>query len=620
MVAKNNFKAKKSFDKSRISNIPTSKPERVNSKNARIEDGTFIFSQEVTLSELAAAIGKTPSEIIKFLFMQGKMVTINSTLDEDTVGTICLQYDLDYRKEKVILEQHFEEIDIVDDPKDLVERAPVVTIMGHVDHGKTTLLDAIRDSRVVEGEFGGITQQIGAYQVEVNGKKITFLDTPGHAAFTAMRARGAKITDIVVIVVAADDGVMPQTKEAIDHAKAANVPIIVAINKIDKVGADPDKIMSAMTDLGLLPEEWGGNVIYKQISALKKIGISELLETILVVAEMQELKANPKRLASGNVIEGRLDKNKGPMATVLVANGTLKTGDTIVAGTMFGRVRQMRNDLGQLVKEALPATPVEIMGLEAVPTAGDPFMIFASDKQAREIADKRLIEKVQADRRENASVTLDDLYDQIQEGNLKNINIIIKTDTQGSAEAIKGSLQKLQMEDVRVNVIRATAGGITESDVLLASASNAIIYGFNVRPDSNVRRAAEENKVDIRLHNVIYAIFEEIEQAMKGMLKPIYKEVITGQAEVRKLFKVSKLGTIAGSYVTEGSIKRDCGVRLIRDGIVVFEGKLLSLKREQNDAKEVNKGFECGMMIENFNDIKEADIIEGYIMEEIKRK
>ncbi len=620
MMAKNNFKAKKSFDKSRISNIPTSKPERVNSKNARIEDGTFIFSQEVTLSELAAAIGRTPSEIIKFLFMQGKMVTINSTLDEDTVGTICLQYDLDYRKEKIILEQHFEEIDIIDDPKDLVERAPVVTIMGHVDHGKTTLLDAIRDSRVVEGEFGGITQQIGAYQVEVNGKKITFLDTPGHAAFTAMRARGAKITDIVVIVVAADDGVMPQTKEAIDHAKAANVPIIVAINKIDKVGADPDKIMSAMTDLGLLPEEWGGNVIYKQISALKKIGISELLETILVVAEMQELKANPKRLASGNVIEGRLDKNKGPMATVLVANGTLKTGDTIVAGTMFGRVRQMRNDLGQLVKEALPATPVEIMGLEAVPTAGDPFMVFASDKQAREIADKRLIEKVQADRKENASVTLDDLYDQIQEGNLKNINIIIKTDTQGSAEAIKGSLQKLQMEDVRVNVIRATSGGITESDVLLASASNAIIYGFNVRPDSNVRRAAEENKVDIRLHNVIYAIFEEIEQAMKGMLKPIYKEVVTGQAEVRKLFKVSKLGTIAGSYVTEGSIKRDCGVRLIRDGIVVFEGKLLSLKREQNDAKEVNKGFECGMMIENFNDIKELDIIEGYIMEEIKRK
>ena len=620
MMAKSNFKAKKSFDKSRISNIPTSKPERVNSKNARIEDGTFIFSQEVTLSELAGAIGRTPSEIIKFLFMQGKMVTINSTLDEDTVGTICLQYDLDYRKEKVILEQHFEEIDIVDDPKDLVERAPVVTIMGHVDHGKTTLLDAIRDSRVVEGEFGGITQQIGAYQVEINGKKITFLDTPGHAAFTAMRARGAKITDLVVIVVAADDGVMPQTKEAIDHAKAANVPIIVAINKIDKVGADPDKIMSAMTDLGLLPEEWGGNVIYKQISALKKIGISELLETILVVAEMQELKANPKRLASGNVIEGRLDKNKGPMATLLVANGTLKTGDTIVAGTMFGRVRQMRNDLGQLVKEALPATPVEIMGLEAVPTAGDPFMIFASDKQAREIADKRLIEKVQADRRENASVTIDDLYDQIQEGSLKNINIIIKTDTQGSAEAIKGSLQKLQMEDVRVNVIRATAGGITESDVLLASASNAIIYGFNVRPDSNVRRAADENKVDIRLHNVIYAIFEEIEQAMKGMLKPIYKEVVTGQAEVRKLFKVSKLGTIAGSYVSEGSIKRDCGVRLIRDGIVVFEGKLLSLKREQNDAKEVSKGYECGMMIENFNDIKEGDIIEGYVMEEIKRK
>ena len=618
-MGKNNFKNKKSFDSSRISNLPTT-PVKVNSKNARIENGTFIFSSDVTLSELAQAIGHTPAEIIKYLFMQGKMVTINSKLDEDTVGTICLHYDLDYKKEKVVLEEHFEELEIKDDPSSLVERAPVVTIMGHVDHGKTTLLDAIRDSRVTEGEFGGITQQIGAYQVQVNDKKITFLDTPGHAAFTAMRARGAKITDIVVIVVAADDGVMPQTKEAIDHAKAAGVPIIVAINKMDKEGADPDRIMSEMTDLGLLPEEWGGDVIYKRISALKKEGISELLETILVVAEMQELKANPKRLASGNVIEGRLDKNKGPMATILVANGTLKTGDTIVAGTSFGRVRQMKNDLGQIVKEAAPSTPVEVMGLDSVPIAGDPFMAFASDKQAREIADKRLIEKVAADRGDNVSVTLDTLYDQIHEGTLKLINVIIKSDTQGSAEAIKGSLNKLEMEDVRVRVIRATAGAITESDVLLASASHAIIYGFNVRPDANVRRAAEEAKVDIRLHNVIYDIIDEIEAAMKGMLKPIYKEVVTGQAEVRKLFKVSKLGTIAGCMIIDGSIKRDCGVRLIRDGIVVHEGKLASLKREQNDAKEVNQGYECGMMIENYNNIEVNDIIEGYVMEEIKRK
>ena len=619
MAKKFNNKQSKHSDNSRISNVPTGQ-QKVNSKNARIEDGIFVYSTDVTLSELAAAIGVPSAAIIKTLFLQGKMVTINSTLDDETVGTICLQYDLDFRKDKSVDQQHFEDIVIEDDPKDLVERAPVVTIMGHVDHGKTTLLDAIRDTKVVSGEFGGITQQIGAYQVEVSGKKITFIDTPGHAAFTAMRARGAEVTDIVILVVAADDGVMPQTREAIDHAKAANVPIIVAVNKIDKEGADPDKIMYALTDIGLLPEEWGGTTIYRKISALKNIGIDDLLETILVLAEMEELKANPNRLASGNVIEAKLDKGRGPVATILISNGTLKPGDAFVAGTMYGKVRQMKDDRGRSLKEAVPSTPVEITGLEGVPTAGDPFMVFSSEKQAREIATKRAKEKIETERRANTSVTLDDLFDHIKEGELKNINIIIKSDTQGSAEAIKASLSKMEMEDIRVNVIRAQAGGITESDVLLASASNAIIYGFNIRPDNMVRTIANQNKVEIRFSQVIYTIIDEIELAMKGMLKPEYREVVTGQAEVRKLFKVSKLGTIAGCMIINGVIKRDCGVRVLRDQVVVFEGKLASLQREKNQAKEVAEGFECGMMVEKFNDFAEGDIIEGYVLEEIKRK
>jgi len=619
MAKKFNNKQSKHYDNSRISNVPTSQ-QRVNSKNARIEDGVFVYSQEVTLSELAAAIGVPSAAIIKTLFLQGKMVTINSKLEDDIIGTICLQYDLDFRKDKVVSEQHFEDIEIQDDPKDLVERAPVVTIMGHVDHGKTTLLDAIRDSKVTSGEFGGITQQIGAYQVEVTGKKITFIDTPGHAAFTAMRARGAEVTDIVILVVAADDGVMPQTREAIDHAKAAGVPIIVAVNKMDKEGADPDRIMYALTDLGLLPEEWGGTTIYKKISALKHIGIDELLETILVLAEVEELKANPKRLAVGNVIEAKLDKGRGPVATILISNGTLKPGDAFVAGTMYGKVRQMRDDRGRSLKEAVPSTPVEITGLEGVPTAGDPFMVFASEKQAKEIAISRAKEKIENERRANTSVTLDDLFDHIKEGELKNINIIVKSDTQGSAEAIKSSLSKLEMEDIRVNVIRAQAGGITESDVLLASASNAIIYGFNIRPDNMVSAIAKQNKVEIRFSQVIYSILDEIELAMKGMLKPEYKEVVAGHAEVRKLFKVSKLGTIAGCMVLDGSIHRDSGVRVIRDNVVVFDGKMASLQREKNQAKEVHEGFECGLMVEKFNEFNEGDIIECYIFEEIKRK
>lgn len=515
---------------------------------------------------------------------------------------------------------NFEEIDIQDDEKDLQPRCPVVTIMGHVDHGKTTLLDTIRKSAVVEGEFGGITQHIGAYQVEVNGKKVTFLDTPGHEAFTAMRARGAQVTDIVIIVVAADDGVMPQTKEAIDHAKAAGVPIVVAINKIDKEGADPERIKGEMAEHGLLPEDWGGDTVYCEISAKKRIGIEELLETLTVVAELADLKANPNRYAYGSVVEGKLDKGRGPVATLLVENGTLRAGDPIVVGTSFGRVRQMLDDRGKIIKEALPATPVEITGLNDVPVAGDKFMAFENEKQARSVGETRLKAKQDKERSSGAALSLDDLYSQIKEGEMIDLNIIVKADVQGTAEAVKASLEKIDVDGVRVNVIRSTAGGISESDVLLASASQAIIYGFNVRPNAKVRQKAEEEGIEIRLHNIIYKMVEEIETAMKGMLAPEIKEVVTGQAEIRQVIKVSKVGNIAGCYVTDGFIRRNCGIRLLRDSVVVYEGKLGSLKRFQDDAKEVAAGFECGLSIENFNDIKEGDIVEGYIMEEVEVK
>ena len=610
------FKKKKGSQKKKQlqSNFPAKKETSV------IKDGVISYEEGITVGELAEKLGQTPANVIKVLFLLGTMVTINSSLNDEQVELICLEYGCECEKHVPVDEVNFENIEVVDDEADLQPRCPVVTIMGHVDHGKTTLLDTIRKSAVVDGEFGGITQHIGAYQVEVNGKKVTFLDTPGHEAFTAMRARGAQVTDIVIIVVAADDGVMPQTKEAIDHAKAAGVPIVVAINKIDKEGADPERIKAEMAEEGLLPEEWGGDTVYCEISAKKKIGIEELLETLTVVAELADLKANPNRYAYGSVVEGKLDKGRGAVATLLVENGTLRASDPIVVGAAYGRVRQMLDDKGRVIKEALPGTPVEITGLNEVPVAGDKFMVFETEKQARSVGETRMKAKIEKDRNSGAALSLDDLYSQIKEGQIIDLNIIVKADVQGTAEAVKASLEKIDVDGVRVNVIRSTVGAISESDVILASASQAIIYGFNVRPDAKVRNKAEEENVEIRLHNVIYKMVEEIETAMKGMLAPEYHEVITGQAEIRKVIKASKIGNIAGCYVTDGSIKRNCGIRLIRDGIVVYEGKLASLRRFKDDVKEVNAGFECGLNIENYNDIKEGDIIEGYVMEEVEKK
>ncbi len=578
------------------------------------------YSDTLTVTELASQIGCSPSEIIKLLFMLGKVVTINSSLDDETIELVCMEYNKEVKKEVIVDEMEFEKLQVEDDPSLLQERPPVVTIMGHVDHGKTTLLDSIRKTKVVDGEFGGITQHIGAYQVNVNGKKVTFLDTPGHEAFTAMRARGASVTDIAIIVVAADDGVMPQTKEAVDHAKAAGVPVIVAVNKIDKPGANPDRVMSEMSDLGLMPEAWGGDTIYCEISAKFGQGIKELLETILIVSEVQELKANPNRPGFGSVIEAKLDKGRGPVATLLLQNGTLNHGDSVVVGTAYGRVRRMVNDNGKEIKSAGPSTPVEIIGLDEVPVAGDNFLVFADDKKARQIAAARQQAKIESERRVSSAMTVDDLANQIASGEVQEVPLIVKADVTGSAEAVKASLEKLDVNGVRVSVIRSTAGAITESDILLASASNAIIYGFNVRPSAQVKAKAEEEGVQIRLHNIIYKLLEEVESIMKGMLAPVYEEVVTGQAEVRQLYKISKVGTVAGCMVTEGSIKRDCGVRIIREGVVIYTGKLASLKRYQDDAKEVKIGNECGIMIEKYNDLREGDIFEGFVEEEVPQE
>ena len=609
---KKNIKNKGNDKKKMISNFPSKKEEKA------VVDGVVEYEEGITVDELSQKIGQTPANVIKVLFMLGTMVTINSSLNDEQVELICMEYGLECKKVVPVSEVNFEDLEVVDDPKDLVPRPPVITIMGHVDHGKTTLLDHIRKSRVAEGEFGGITQHIGAYQVSVKGKKITFLDTPGHEAFTAMRARGAMITDIVIIVVAADDGVMPQTREAVDHALAANVPIIVAINKIDKPGADPQRIMTEVSELGLMPEEWGGDVPYVNISAKKGIGIDELLETVTVVAELAELKANPKRMAYGSVIEGRLDKGRGPVATLLIQNGTLRSGNPIVVGATYGRVRQLVDDRGREIKSAGPATPVEITGLNDVPEAGDKFMVFETEREARHVGEERAQKKIEEERNSTSAMSLDDLFSQMKSGEVVDLNIIVKADVNGTAEAVKSSLEKIDVEGARVNVIRSTVGAISESDILLASASKAIIYGFNVRPDANVRRKADEEGVEIRLHQVIYKMVEEIEAAMNGMLAPEMEEVVTGQAEIRHIYKVSKIGNIAGCYVTDGSIKRDCGIRLIREGIIVYEGKLASLKRFKDDAKEVNQGYECGLTIENYNDIKEGDIVEGYVMQEVE--
>ena len=583
-------------------------------RKERVEVKEITYSSALTVQELAEKLNRNASEIIKLLFMMGTMVTINSTLDDETIELVCMDFNVECHKEIIIEESDFEEMMNVEeeDEENLVSRPPVVTIMGHVDHGKTTLLDTIRKTHVTEGEFGGITQHIGAYQVSVKGKKVTFLDTPGHEAFTAMRARGAKVTDLVIIVVAADDGVMPQTKEAVDHAKAAGVPVIVAVNKIDKPNANKDRIMNEMSDLGLLPEAWGGDTIFAEVSAKFGDGVSDLLETILVVSEVENFRANPNKMATGTVIEAKLDKGRGPVTTLLVQNGTLHTGDAVVVGTAFGRVRKMTDDRGREIKEALPSTPVEIIGLNDVPIAGDIFKAFDSEKKARQIAETRLTKRIDQERNSSSAMSLDDLARQIEEGEVQDINVIVKADVQGSAEAVKASMEKIEVSGVKVNVIRSTAGAITESDIMLASASNAVIYGFNVRPNAMVRKKAEEEGVDIRLHNIIYKALEEMESAMKGMLAPVYEEVVIGQAEVRQTYKVSKVGTIAGCMVTDGHITKDCSVRLIREGVVIYTGKLGSLRRFQNDVKEVQNGFECGMTIENFNDIKEGDLIEAY--------
>ncbi|WP_108669652.1 translation initiation factor IF-2 [Peribacillus acanthi] len=581
----------------------------------------IVFSESLTVAELAKKLHREPSEIIKKLFLLGVMATINQSLEKDAIELIAAEYGVEVEEEIKIdindLEAH---IVTEDDPSKLVERPSVVTIMGHVDHGKTTLLDSIRNTKVTEGEAGGITQHIGAYQVQVNDKKITFLDTPGHAAFTTMRARGAKVTDITILVVAADDGVMPQTVEAIAHAKAAEVPIIVAVNKMDKPSANPDRVMQELSDRGLVPEAWGGETIFVPISAKKGEGIDELLEMILLVGEVEEYKANPDRKAVGTVIEAELDKGRGSVATLLVQNGTLKVGDPIVVGSAYGRVRAMVNDLGRRVKEAGPSTPVEITGLNGVPQAGDRFVVFEDEKTARQVGEARSQEQIQSQRRESSRVTLENLFEQMKQGEVKEINIVLKADVQGSAEALAASLQKIEVEGVKVKIIHSGVGAINEHDIMLATASNAIVIGFNVRPDVNAKRTADSENVDVRLHSIIYKVIEEIESAMKGMLDPEFQEKVIGQAEVRTTFKVSKVGTIAGSYVTDGKITRDSGVRVIRQGVVVYEGEVDALKRFKDDAKEVSQGYECGITVKNYNDLKEGDIIEAYIMEEIERK
>lgn len=578
------------------------------------------FSESLTVSELAKKLHKEPSEIIKKLFMLGVMATINQELDKESIELIAGEYGVDVEEEIKVdatdLEVYFTE----DTQEQVEERPSVVTIMGHVDHGKTTLLDSIRNTKVTAGEAGGITQHIGAYQVEVDEKKITFLDTPGHAAFTTMRARGAQVTDIAIIVVAADDGVMPQTVEAINHAKAAEVPIIIAVNKMDKEAANPDRVMQELTEYELVPEAWGGDTIFVPLSALSGEGIDNLLEMIVLVSEVEELKANPNRLAQGTVIEAQLDKGRGSVATLLVQNGTLKVGDPIVVGNTFGRVRAMVNDLGRRVKEAGPSAPVEITGLNDVPQAGDRFVVFEDEKTARSVGESRASQALQAQRGEKSKVSLENLFEQMKQGEMKDLNLVLKADVQGSVEALAASLLKIEVEGVNIRIIHTGVGAINESDITLAAASNAIVIGFNVRPDVNAKRTADAEGVEIRLHRIIYKVMEEIEAAMKGMLDPEFEEKIIGQAEVRQTFKVSKVGTIAGSYVTEGKISRDSGVRLIRDGIVIFEGELDALKRFKDDAKDVAKGYECGITIKNFNDVKEGDVIEAFIMEEITRK
>ena len=591
--------------------------EKLQSNEQVVDENVLLYKEGMTVSDLANLLDVSTGEIIKKLMGLGIMATVNNSVSFDTVELIALDYNKTVKKEEQADISNFENYEIEDREEDLVERPPVVTIMGHVDHGKTTLLDYIRKSNVASGEAGGITQEIGAYQVECNGKKITFIDTPGHAAFTEMRARGASVTDIVIIIVAADDGIMPQTKEAIDHAKAAGVPIIVCINKIDKPEANIDRVMTGLVEAGLTPEEWGGDTIVTKISAKTGEGVDELLENILLIAEMQELKANPNRYATGAVLESKMDKHVGAVATLLISNGTLRLGDPIVVGTAFGKVRTLKDDLGRNIVEAPPAMPVEITGLSSVPSAGDKFMAFETEKQAKQIASDRALREKNADTN-RTGMSLEELFGKINEG-LKEINVVLKTDTNGSLEAVKSSLEKIEVEGVKINVIRGAVGGITESDIVLASASNALIIGFNVRGNNKVLDMAKQYSIEIRLYDIIYKLVEDMEKAMKGMLEPIYEEKVTGTAEIRQLFKFSKVGMIAGCHVTSGTIKNNDKARVVRDSIVIYNGSIKSLQHEKDGVKEMSKDHDCGLTLDNFQDYKEGDIIEVYELVEIER-
>ena len=573
---------------------------------------------EINVGELASRMKKTAGEVIKQLIKLGVFASVSDVVDYDTAALVAMELGCKVEKEVVVTVEERLIDDHEDSADELVGRAPVVVVMGHVDHGKTSLLDYIRHANVASGEAGGITQHIGAYTVEINGSPITFLDTPGHEAFTSMRARGAMVTDIAILVVAADDGIMPQTIESINHAKAAGIPLVVAINKMDTVGANPERIKQQLTEYDIVPEEWGGDTIVCPISAKTGMGIDNLLENLVVLAEVLELKANPNRAAKGAVIEARLDKGRGPIMTVLVQNGTLKLGDIIIAGTAVGRVRTMINDKGQRISEAGPSVPVEISGMSEVPSAGDTFNAVADERMARELVEERKTQQKNAAFGTNKKVSLEDLFSQIQAGEMKTLNIIVKADVQGSAEAVKASLEKITNEEVRVKVIHSAVGAINESDVMLAATSGAIIVGFNVRPDNAARDSAARSNVDMRMYRVIYDCINEIEAAMKGMLSPKFKEAIIGHAEVRETYKVSKVGTVMGCYVTDGKIQRGCQVRVLRDNIVIHEGDLASLRRFKDDVKEVASGYECGMQIEKFNDVKVGDVIECYVMEQIK--
>ena len=592
--------------------------EKLMSNTVNDDENIVVYSEGMTVSELANSLNVGVGEILKKIMGLGMMLTLNSSIDFDTAEIVVSDYGKTLKSDTTRDEVNFEDLEIEEKEEDLVERAPVITIMGHVDHGKTTLLDTIRKTNVASGEAGGITQAIGAYQINYNGKRLTFIDTPGHAAFTEMRARGASVTDIVIIIVAADDGVMPQTKEAIDHAKAANVPIIVAVNKMDKPDANPERVLTEMAQNGITPEEWGGDVMFVNISAKTGMGIDDLLERILLISEIEELKANPNRYAKGTVIESKMDKSLGVVATLLIQNGTLRLGDNIVVGNAHGRVRTLKNDRGENLVEADPSMPVTITGLNESPSAGDKFMVFENEKKARSIAEQRKANEKIRNNKTTTSVSLDDLFSRINSG-CKEINVVLKADVKGSEEAVKNSLLKIDVEGVKINVIRSGIGTVTESDIVLASASNAIIIGFNIRPNNKTMEYAKEKNVDIRLYNIIYKVVEEMEDAMKGQLDPEYEEKVIGTAEVRKLFKFSKVGTIAGSYVTDGIIKRDAKARIIRDGVIVYDGNINSIAREKDQVKEVKQGLECGITIENFNDIKEKDIIEAYEICEIKR-